>query len=245
MSDENADDCAPLRKGDSRWSGSARMCVTRRPSSPLFVRGVVGVDRCRRGRRPAHLVVVCFGRHAGAPSSCSPREGGRASAASGREAGICSASRSHRASGISRRRPRAPGCRPSDGRSRCRRSGCRPNGRDDRARALAMVVLWGLLVIAAVGTLLWLLQEARVAPRRRRAARRETAALLRLELSRRREPHRRRVRKAPLPRSLAEVPASSPGVLLRGTEAGMGHAPIPFADSESGAGSPAPISNRV
>jgi hypothetical protein len=224
----------------------ARTCVTRWPSSPLFVRGVVGVDRCRRGRRPAHLVAVCFGRHAGAASCCSPREGGSASAGSGREAGICSASRSHRASGISRRGPRTPGCRTSNGRSRCRRSGCRPNGHDDRARGLAVVVLWGLLVIAAVGTLLWLVHETRVAPRRRRAAQRETAARLRLELSRRREPHRRRVRQGPPPLSLAEVPASSPRVLPSGTEAGMGHAPIPLAaDSESGAGRPAPISNRV
>ena len=140
----------------------ARTCVTRWPSSPLFVRGVVGVDRCRRGRRPAHLVAVCFGRHAGAASCCSPREGGSASAGSGREAGICSASRSHRASGISRRGPRTPGCRTSNGRSRCRRSGCRPNGHDDRARGLAMIVLWGLLMIAAVGTL-----QARPCHRRR------------------------------------------------------------------------------
>lgn len=109
-----------------------------------------------------------------------------------------------------------------------------------------MVVIWGLLVVAAVGTLLWLLHEARAAPRRRRAAQRETAARLRLELSRRPEPNRRRVRQAPLPPSLAEVPASSSRVLLRGTEAGMDYAPIPLAaDSESGAGSPVPISSRV
>jgi hypothetical protein len=48
-----------------------------------------------------------------------------------------------------------------------------------------MVVLHVGLMLAASGSLIWLLVELRVAPRRVRAVQRERAAQLRLEFSRR------------------------------------------------------------
>jgi len=70
-----------------------------------------------------------------------------------------------------------------------------------------VVVIWEMLAVGAAVTLLWLLLQARAAPRRRRTAQRATAARMRLELSQRPEPTRRRDRAAvPLLRSLVEGP---------------------------------------
>jgi hypothetical protein len=48
-----------------------------------------------------------------------------------------------------------------------------------------MLLMWVVMTLFAAGVSLWLLLEVRAAPRRRRTAQRETAALLRLELSQR------------------------------------------------------------